>query len=53
MAEKQIPYDCNVSIEQVDEGKVYLNNGERLPYSFLLVLPPYKGKERIYYRKYF
>lgn len=47
MAEKQIPYYCNVSIEQVDDGKVYLNNGERLPYSFLLVLPPYKGKECI------
>ncbi|MED1472747.1 NAD(P)/FAD-dependent oxidoreductase [Bacillus salipaludis] len=47
MAEKQIPYYCNVSIEQVDDEKVYLNNGEQLPYSFLLVLPPYKGKECI------
>ncbi|WP_235864142.1 NAD(P)/FAD-dependent oxidoreductase [Sutcliffiella halmapala] len=47
MAEKQIQYYCNVSIEQVDDGKIYLNNGERLPYSFLFVLPPYKGKKCI------
>jgi sulfide:quinone oxidoreductase len=53
MAEKQISYYCSVSIEQVDGGKIYLNNGERLPYSFLLVLPPYKGKECIFSSKDF
>ncbi|MCJ7841961.1 FAD-dependent oxidoreductase [Lederbergia sp. NSJ-179] len=47
MREKQITYHCNVSIKKVDDRKIYLNNGKRLPYSFLLVLPPYKGKEYI------
>ncbi|KON86570.1 hypothetical protein AF332_06875 [Sporosarcina globispora] len=28
MMEKHISYYCNVSIEQVDGGKVYLDNGE-------------------------
>lgn len=53
MVEKQIPYYCNVSIKQVVDGKIYLNNGEQLPYSFLLVLPPYKGKECIFSSKDF
>jgi sulfide:quinone oxidoreductase len=47
LAKKHIPYFRNVSIELVDEDKIYLNNGEQLSYSFLLVLPPYKGKDCI------
>lgn len=53
MTEKQITYYCNVSIEQVKDGKVDLTNGIRIPYSFLLVLPPYKGKEFIFSSKDF
>lgn len=51
MMKKQIPYYCDISIEKVDRGKVYLNNGEQLPYSHLLILPPYKGKEFIFSSK--
>ncbi|CAM3811606.1 NAD(P)/FAD-dependent oxidoreductase [Cytobacillus oceanisediminis] len=51
MTKNQVKFYCNVSIEKIKGGKVYLSNRERLAYSFLLTLPPYKGKEFIFSSK--
>lgn len=51
MQEKQIPHHCNVSLEKVDATQVYLSNGISVPYSFSLILPPYKGADYIFASK--
>lgn len=32
-----------VAVEKMDAGNVYLNNGERLPYKFCMLMPPFVG----------
>lgn len=48
MADKQISTYRDVSIDQVDHNRIYLDNGEQLSYALLFALPPYKGKEYIF-----
>lgn len=48
MEDKQISYYCNVHVEKVEQGQVFLSNGLSIPYSFSLVLPPYKGSDFIF-----
>jgi len=48
MQEKEITYYCDVSIEKVEDHQVFLSNGTILPYSFSVILPPYKGADFIF-----
>lgn len=48
MNKKHINYITDVSIDNIDQHNVYLSNNQSLPYTFLFVLPPYKGKECIF-----
>ncbi len=48
MKEKQISHYSDVSITKVEPGCLQLSNGVSLPYSFSLILPPYKGAEFIF-----
>ncbi|ERI08718.1 NAD(P)/FAD-dependent oxidoreductase [Aneurinibacillus aneurinilyticus] len=48
MKEKQISYYCDVSIAQVQPGCLQLSNGISFPYSFSLILPPYRGADFIF-----
>lgn len=48
MEEKGITYHCNVEIEAVDKEKIELNNGLTIPYTFSMILPPYRGADYIF-----
>lgn len=48
MQKRQIPFYCNVTVTKVDEGRVLLSNGVSLPFSFSLILPPFKGADLIF-----
>jgi sulfide:quinone oxidoreductase len=43
-----IHYYCGVSVHKVDANFIYLSNGETLPYTLSLIVPPYKGGDIIF-----
>ena len=40
-----IHYHVEVAIEKMDESHVYLSDGQQLPYSFSMIMPPFLGAE--------